>query len=87
MSNRSPGEEDDEDIPDMDDLKSHLGDDDNDDSQNIFSQVIFEVYYCYRTRKKKPMIKIGVELHLLNKEYRIYLSNKKVEECIKQDIE
>lgn len=32
MSNRSPGEEDDEDIPDMDDLKSHLGDDDNNDS-------------------------------------------------------
>lgn len=40
MSNRSPDEDDDEDIPDMDDLKSHLGDDDNDDSQNIFSQVI-----------------------------------------------
>ncbi len=43
MSSRSPEGEDDEDIPDMDDLKSHLGEDPEDDdlSQNLYSQVIW----------------------------------------------
>jgi hypothetical protein len=32
MSIKSPGSEDEDDIPDMEDLKSHIGDDDDDDS-------------------------------------------------------
>lgn len=49
MSSRSPEGEDDEDIPDMDDLKSHLGDDDDDDdpSQLIYSQVIENYLLVY----------------------------------------